>query len=227
MALLEPGAGRFWRGMQEAEAKRPGSWREAVRHYQAAATFADAQIGRLIDALESTPRSRTTVVVLWSDHGYQLGEKGAWEKFTLWEKATHVPLLIVAPGVTTAGTKCVTPVSLLDLYPTLAELTGVVAPAGLEGESLVPLLRHPAATRTRPAVMTYLRGNHAVRNERWRYIRYANGDEELYDHTTDSHEWTNLAARPEFASVKTELARSLPRYDAPAARDMPRPRRKQ
>ena len=225
-ALLEPGAGRFWRGMHAAEAKRPGSWRDAVRHYQASATFADAQIGRLLDVLESTPRGRAAIVVLWSDHGYQLGEKQAWEKFTLWEKATHVPLLIVAPGIAPPGTTCSRPVSLLDLYPTLSELAGLAVPSGIEGLSLVPLLRDPSARSDRPAVMTYLRGNHAVRSERWRYIRYANGEEELYDHDADPREWINLASRPELAPVKTDLARWLPRHDAPAARDLPRPRQK-
>ncbi len=223
-ALLAPSAGRFWRGMQEAEAQRPGSWREAVRHYQAAATFADAQIGRLLDALEVTPRGRAAIVVLWSDHGYQLGEKEAWEKFTLWEKATRIRFIVVAPGVTPANSICDRPVSLLDLYPTLVELASLEAPANLDGVSLLPLLREPSAPRLRPAVMTYLRGNHAVRSERWRYIRYANGDEELYDHARDPHEWTNLAGRDELAPVIAAHAHWLPRHDAPAVKDMPRPR---
>ncbi len=224
-ALLAPDAGRFWRGMAHSEKLRPGSWREAVRHYQAAATFADAQIGRLLDALEATPRGRRTIIVLWSDHGYQLGEKDAWEKFTLWEKATRIPFIVVAPGLAPAAATCSRPVTLLDLYPTLAELAGLAAPAGLEGRSLVPLLRDPATAWDRPAVMTYQRGNHAVRSDRYRYIRYANGDEELYDHTTDPHEWTNIAARPDLAAVKRDLARWLPQHDAPPVKDMPRPRR--
>lgn len=223
-ALLAPSAGRFWQGMKESEKNRPGSWREAVRHYQAAASFADAQIGRLLDALEATERGRRAIVVLWSDHGYQLGEKEAWEKFTLWEKATRIPLIIVAPGIAPAGTICPRPVTLLDLYPTLVELAGINSPAGLEGRSLVPLLRDPEAPWNYPAVMTYLQGNHAVRSERYRYIRYANGDEELYDHSADPHEWTNLADRPDLAGVKSDLARWLPRKDAPPAKDMPRPK---
>lgn len=222
--LLAPGAGRFWQGMMESEKTNPGSRREAVRHYQAAATFADAQIGRLLDAVEATERGRRAIIVLWSDHGYQLGEKEAWEKFTLWEKATRVPFIVVAPGIAPANTICARPVTLLDLYPTLVELAGFNAPSGLEGRSLAPLLRDPTAKWDYPAVMTYLQGNHAVRSERYRYIRYANGDEELYDHSADPHEWTNLASRPELAAVKTDLARWLPRKDAPPAKDMPRPK---
>ena len=226
LALHAPSAGRFWRGMADSEKLRPGSWREAVRHYQAAATFADAQIGRLLDALDASPAGRHTIVVLWSDHGYQLGEKDSWEKFTLWEKATHVPFIVVAPGLAPAGATCARPVSLLDLYPTLLELAGLPAPAGLEGRSLVPLLRQPSAAWDRPAVMTYLRGNHAVRSERYRYIRYANGDEELYDHTTDPQEWTNLAARPALSTVKSDHARWLPRRDAPDAPNLRRSAKK-
>lgn len=222
--LLAPSAGRFWQGMRESEKTHPGSWREAVRHYQASATFADAQVGRLLDALEATERGRRAIIVLWSDHGYQLGEKEAWEKFTLWEKATRVPFIVVAPGIAPANTTCARPVTLLDIYPTLTELAGLTAPAGLEGRSLAPLLRDPVAMWDYPAVMTYLQGNHAVRSERYRYIRYANGDEELYDHANDPHEWTNLAGRPELAAVKTDLARWLPRKDAPPTKDMPRPK---
>lgn len=216
-------AGRFWRGMMKGEQERPGSWREAVRCYQAAATFADAQIGRLLDALDASSRGKSTVVVFCSDNGYQLGEKDSWEKFTLWEKATHVPLIIVAPSVACAGADCARVVSLLDVYPTLVELCELTtnAPVStLEGRSLTPLLRSPKAVWNRPAVMTYLRGNHALRNERWRHIHYAGGGEELYDHQNDPNEWVNLADKPEFASVKAELAKWLPKTDASNAPNM-------
>jgi arylsulfatase A-like enzyme len=213
-------AARFFSGMKAAEAEIPGSWREAVRCYQAAAAFADAQIGRLLDALDTTPRGRETIVVLWSDHGYQLGEKDCWEKFTLWEKATRVPFLIVAPGIAPPGRVCKRSVSLLDLYPTLVEICGLPSPVEFEGASLVPLLRDPSAAWPRPAVMTYRPGNHAVRSERWRYIRYANGDEELYDHTLDPLERTNLAARAEHAGVIADLKRWLPDASAQSAPDL-------
>jgi len=220
-------AGRFWRGMMEGEQQIEGSWREAVRCYQAAATFADAQIGRLIDALDATPRGKSTVIVLWSDHGYQLGEKDSWEKFTLWEKATRVPLIMVAPGVAAAGATCARPVSLLDLYPTLVELCGLEATTKLDGISLVPLLREPSSPWERPAVMTFQQGNHAIRSERYRYIRYAGGDEELYDHLVDPHEWTNLASQIELEGVKREHAKWLPRRNAKPVANMPKSKTRQ
>ncbi len=215
-------AGRFWRGMQESEGLRPGSWREAVRCYQAAVTFADAQVGRLLDTLDTSPRGKSAIIVFWSDNGYQLGEKDSWEKFTLWEKATRVPLIVVAPGVTSPGRTCERPVSLLDLYPTLRELCGLPAHADLDGRSLVPLLRSPGADWDRPAVMTYLRGNHAVRSQRYRYIHYANGGEELYDHALDPYEITNVIARAEHASAVADLKRWLPVTNAPAVPDLNR-----
>lgn len=213
-------ASRFFTGMMRSEKQRGGSWREAVRCYQASATFADAQVGRLIDALDASSPSRETVIVLWSDHGYQLGEKECWEKFTLWEKATRVPFIIVAPGVATRGAKSERPVSLLDLYPTLSALGGLPARTEWEGQSLVPLLREPQADWIRPAVMTYGRGNHAIRSERWRYIRYADGTQELYDHASDPHEWENLAEQVEYAAVIDELKGWLPATDAVAAPDL-------
>jgi arylsulfatase A-like enzyme len=225
-ALRDAEAGRFWQGMMQAEKTRPGSWREAVRCYQAAATFADGQIGRLLDALDASPRGKSTIIVFCSDNGYQLGEKGCWEKFTLWERASRIPLIIAAPGVTPAGASCGRPVSLLDVYPTLVELCGLEPAPALDGRSVKPLLLDPTASWEHPAVMTYLRGNHAVRSQRHRYIRYANGDEELYDHFADPHEWTNLASRPDSKGVIAELARHLPRTDAPPAKDMLTPKGK-
>lgn len=215
----------IWMRNFATNADHPGSREHAIQAYQACAEFADEQIGRVLDALDHHPRGKSTIIIVWSDHGFHLGEKGKWEKFTLWEKATRAPLIIVAPGTTSAVTRCAQPVSLLDLFPTLNELCGLPAPAGgLHGDSLVPLLRDPRATRSRPAVMTYGRGNHAVRSARWRYIRYADGTEELYDHAADPHEWTNLAGRPDLAAIKADHARWLPRAGAPAFRDLPRPR---
>jgi len=220
-------AGRFWQGMMEGEQQRPGSHREAVRCYQAAATFADAQVGRLLEALDARPRAKSSIIVFCSDNGYQLGEKDSWEKFTLWEKAGRVPLIIVAPGLASSGADCARPVSLLDVYPTLVELCGLTtnAPVSpLEGRSLVPLLCSPKAAWNRSAVMTYLPGNHAVRSERWRYIRYGNGDEELYDHEHDPHEYKNLAGDPACAKVIAEHRKWLPKHDARAVPNLKRPR---
>jgi arylsulfatase A-like enzyme len=193
------------------------NWQKAVQAYLACITYTDRQIGRLLDALEKSPHAKDTVVILWSDHGWHLGEKEHWRKFALWEEATRVVMIASAPGVTTPGTRCDRTVSLLDLYPTLTELCGLAPKKELEGRSLVPLLKDPAASWDRPVVTTHGRLNHAVRNERWRYIRYHDGSEELYDHQSDPQEWTNLAAKPELSSVKAELAQWLPKVNAPNA----------
>jgi len=215
----------FWKGMLKADQETPGAWRDAVRAYQACAGFADAQVGRLLDALDASGRADSTVIVLWSDHGYHLGEKTHWEKFALWEKTTHVPFLIVAPGVAKAGGVCHRPVDLMSVYPTLIELCGLTPKPELDGVSLLPLLRAPDAPWERPAVMTYQRGNHAVRSERWRYIRYADGSEELYDHSNDPNEWTNLADDPGRQDIKARLRKWLPKQSAKPAPDLKRPKR--
>ncbi len=215
-ALLAPKLW-FFRGMREAEQEIPGSWRSAVRAYQASATFADAQIGRVMGALDASGHAGNTIIVLWSDHGYHLGEKDHWEKFALWEKTTHVPYIVVAPGVTKAGAVCSRPVDLMSVYPTLIELCGLTPKPELDGESLVPLLVNPEAEWKLPALTTYMRANHAVRTDRWRYIRYVHGTEELYDHSADPNEWRNVAGVEEHRSVKTELARWLPVRNAEPA----------
>jgi len=215
----------FWAGMTRAEKETPGAWRAAVRAYQACASFADAQVGRLLDALDRRGLSDRTMIVLWSDHGYHLGEKTHWEKFALWEKATRVPFIIVAPGVAAAGAKCDQPVDLTAIFPTLIELCGLTPKPELDGLSLVPLLKHPDLPGERPALMTYQRDNHAVRTSRWRYIRYADGSEELYDHSADPHEWVNLAEDAMLWEVKKRLRQWLPRNSAPAGPDLKRPRR--
>ena len=194
-----------------------GKRKHAVQAYLASITFADAQFGRLLDALESSPHADNTIVVFWSDHGWHLGEKQHWHKMTLWEEATRVPLLIAAPGAAKAGARCDRPVSLVDIYPTLIDLCGLAAKPELDGQSLAGLLRDPGAKRDRPAVMVYRRGQCAVRSRRWRYIRYADGGEELYDHESDPNEWTNLAGRPEHKAVIADLARWIPKKPAPHA----------
>lgn len=197
--------------------RQSGQWRPLVRAYLASVSFVDAQIGRVLETLRQSGQENRTLVVLWSDHGWHLGEKGITGKNTLWERSTRVPLLLAGPGVA-AGTRCQRPVELLDLYPTLAEYCGLKLPPGLEGISLMPWLKDPQATRERPAITTHNPGNHAVRTERWRYIRYADGSEELYDLQTDPHEWHNLAGQTRYTELKRELARWLPRKDVPPMR---------
>lgn len=193
------------------------AWKRAVQAYLASITFADTMVGRLMRALENGPHAGNTSIVLWSDHGWHLGEKLHWRKFTLWERSTRNVLMINARGVSRPGSTCDRTVSMVDLYPTLMDMTGLKAPGTMDGQSLMPLLRNPAAGRTEPALTTFRFGNHAVRTEGWRYIRYNDGGEELYDRTADPNEWTNLAASPAQAARKAELARWLPAHNEPNA----------
>jgi arylsulfatase A-like enzyme len=194
---------------------RHGRHREIVQAYLAGISFADALVGRLLDALDASPAAANTIVVFWSDHGWHLGEKQTLHKRTLWERSTRIPLIVAAPGLTRPGMRTAAPVDTMALFPTLVELCGLPRPARLDGESLVPLLRDPAAGRDRPAITTHRPGDHAVRDARWRYIRYADGGEELYDHAADPNEWRNLAADPRWSMVKTSLAAHVPTDDAP------------
>jgi len=196
-----------------AKVLRYKQWEKAVQGYLASITYTDGQIGRLLDALDKSPYARNTIIVLWADHGWHLGEKLHWRKFTLWEEAGRVPLIFVVPGLTRPETRCERTVSLLDIYPTLADLCGLPIGEHLEGKSLKPLLEDPTAAWDRPVVTTYGRQNHSVRCERWRYIRYSDGTEELYDHQNDPMEWTNLAADPKAAAVKEKLAGWLPKVN--------------
>ena len=194
-----------------------GRWKEAVQAYLATIAYMDMNIGRLLDAFEKSAYRDNTIIVFWGDHGWHLGEKSHWRKFALWEEATRAPLIWVAPGVAKPGTKSDRPVDFMSIYPTLAELCGIPTPRHVEGTSIRPLLANPNATWTTPAVTTYRYKNHTARTSDWRYIRYENGDEELYDERKDPNEYTNLAAKPEFAAKKTELAKFLPQSDAPDA----------
>lgn len=193
-----------------------GQWRGLVRAYLASIAFMDSQVGRLLDALDARGLTTNTVVVFWSDNGWHLGEKDITGKNTLWERSTRVPLIFAGPGVT-RGARCTQPAELLDIYPTLVELCGLPPVCGLEGHSLVPQLRNAEARRPWPAITTHNVNNHAVRSERWRYIRYANGEEELYDLRADPHEWTNRVREPKLARAVREHARWLPKVnEAPA-----------
>jgi arylsulfatase A-like enzyme len=194
-----------------------GQWERAVQGYLSSIAFADAQVGRVIDALDRSAHGQNTVVVLWTDHGWHLGEKQHWRKFALWERATRTPLIVVAPGVTASGQRCERPVNLIDIYPTLIELCGLESRPELEGNSLRPLLQDPESAWDRPSLTTHGRNNHALRSHRYRYIRYADETEELYDHLVDPREWHNLARDPAHAAVKEELAAWFPQRNVPEA----------
>ena len=193
-------------------------WRNLVRSYLACTSFVDAQVGRIMETLEKEGLSENTVIVLWGDHDWHLGEKGITGKNTLWDRGTRVPLIFAGPGITPGG-RCSQPAELLDIYPTLNELCHLKPRSDLEGISLVPQLQNAQTRRERPAITSHNRGNHGIRSEHWRYIRYADETEELYDMKSDPNEWTNLASRPEYSAVIAEHRRWLPKLDAPPAKN--------
>lgn len=193
-------------------AKEAKQWKPLVRSYLASVSFVDSQVGRVLEALRDSPAADNTIVVLFSDHGWHLGEKEITGKNTLWERSTRVPLIVAGPGVP-ARQRSHQPAELLDIYPTLLDLAGLDPVGGLEGLSLRPQLEKPDASR-RPAITTHNAGNHSVCDPRWRYIRYADGSEELYDRENDPHEWHNLAGKEEHADVIKRLSQSLPKDEA-------------
>lgn len=214
-----PGPGRRLALAKSGDLKKvreAGKWKESVRAYLASISFADAQVGRLLDAFYQGPYARNTIVVFWSDHGWHLGEKGHWHKRTLWEEATRVPFIVVAPGHGRPGQLCHRAVSLVDIFPTLVELCGLPT-EGLDGTSLVPLVDDPLSAREPPAVIMDQNRHCAVRDDRYRYIRYSDGSEELYDHEQDPAERTNRARDPRLRREKERLAGWIPSRWAPPA----------
>ncbi len=198
-----------------AEMLKSGRWKEAVQAYLATIAHCDAQIGRLLDAYDKLPEKERPIIVFWGDHGWHLGEKEHWRKFALWEEATRMPYIWVVPGVTKPCGVCNRSVDLMSLYPTLCSLCSLEKPKHVEGENITPLLRDPQAKWDTPALTTFHLNNHALRTEQYRYIRYADGGEELYDHDKDPYEWTNLAGDPKFADLKKELTKKLPAVNKP------------
>jgi arylsulfatase A-like enzyme len=201
-----------------ARVLRSGRWKEALQAYLAAISYLDGQVGRVLDAYEQSPDRDNTIICFWGDHGWHLGEKEHWRKFALWEEATRAPFIWVVPGVTKPGGVCERTVDFMSIYPTLCDLARVAKPAHVEGPNIRPLLANPAAAWSEPAITTFGRNNHAIRTERWRYIRYHDGGEELYDHAADPYEWTNLASKPEHAALKAELAKWFPKENRAAVR---------
>ena len=190
-----------------------GRWKEAVQAYLATITYVDGQIGRVLDALDKSAYRDNTIVIFFGDHGWNLGEKHHWRKFALWEEATRAPLIWVAPGVTKAGSTSERTVDFMSIYPTLSELCGLPIPSHVEGVSIRKLLANPEAAWDRPALTTHGYKNHAARSEGWRYIRYENGEEELYNETNDPYEWTNIAGDKNHDQIKAELAGVFPKVN--------------
>ncbi len=194
---------------------KSGRWKEAIQGYLAAIAYTDMNIGRLLDAFDKSAYKNNTIICFWCDHGWHLGEKHHWRKFALWEESTRAPLLWVVPGLTKPGSVCDRTVDFMTIYPTLTDLCGIPTPKHVEGTSIKSLLANPKAAWDKPGMTTYKFMNHAVRTEGWRYIRYANGDEEFYNETADPNEWTNLAKDLKYAANKAELAKLIPTKDAP------------
>ncbi len=190
-------------------------WHEGVLGYLATITFADAMVGQVLDALDGSQYSSNTWIILWSDHGWSLGQKEHWGKHEPWQASVKVPFIIIPPANANpegfrAGTPCSSPVSLLDIYPTLIEICGLPAVEALEGQSLLPLVGNPMADWNEAVVASVGRGSHSVFTPGWRYIHYFDGSEELYNLLEDPEEWTNLASDPSYADVKKELAGHMP-----------------
>lgn len=185
-------------------------WRSLVQAYLASISFVDHCVGEMLSGLEKGPNKDNTIVVLLSDHGFHLGEKQHWAKRTLWEETTRVPFIIAGPGITPGRSN--KPVGLIDLYPTLCGLTDSPKPAGLEGQSLQPLLNNPQGKWDHAAYTTFEPGDLTVRTEHWRYIRHPDGKEELYDHRNDPDEWHNLAGKAAFAKQQKKLKEQATRW---------------
>lgn len=207
-----------------AENPIPEDFAKTLRHgYYACVSFTDAQIGRLLDALDAAGVAENTIIVLWGDHGWQLGDHGLWHKHTNFEVAARAPLLISVPGTGSAGQKCPAPVEFIDVYPTLAELCGLPAPAGIDGQSLRNFIDNPADSPVDVAISQYPRNadgvnvmGYSIRDARWRctFWRERNSDRivatELYDEVSDPHETVSLAALPEHAERIAAMAKYLP-----------------
>ena len=198
---------------------RTGQWNKAVASYLACINYADSNVGRVLQALEDGPHADNTIIVVWSDHGWQLGEKKQWRKFTLWERSARVVMMMAGPGVGAKGRKCARTVELLDMYPTLVDLCDLPNRPELEGRSLRPLLANPNAAWDKPAITSISADKVTVRTEKWRYSKYPDG-EELYDHDKDPREWKNLAGDADYSKTKTELAALLPKN--PSRKTIPR-----
>ncbi len=224
LADLPPAGQRRGPNRYFAHIRAHKQWKQGIQGYLASIAFADTMIGRVIDALENGPNRDNTIVVLWSDHGWHLGEKQHWQKFTAWRVCTRVPLIVRVPAGasgslpegTEAGTVCSRPVNLLSLFPTLTDIAGLPSNPICDGPSLVPLLEDSTADWPH-ASLTYLGdpGSYGLSTEEWRYIHYSGGDEELYKTGADRFEWSNLAAQPEHREALAELRKLAPSEFAP------------
>ena len=194
-------------------AKKSGEWKKIIQAYLACVSYVDYELGRVLKALKESEHASNTVIVLWSDHGYRLGEKSTFAKHALWETATKVPLIFAGPNIP-KGKVIDAPVELLSLYPTLLELSNLPVYTRNEGISLVPMLHDQKKEEESFALTTYGMKNHAIRTKDYRYIQYEDGSEEFYDHKKDSNEWVNEAKNPIYRNEIEKLKMFLPKVNA-------------
>ncbi len=210
-------SGNYHKHVVEAD-----QWKAGVQGYLASTAFADAMFGRLMQSLDESDYADNTIVVVWSDHGWQLGEKEHWRKFALWENVLQTVLMIrvpegvkTLPGGTSQKGACVRMVSTQDIYPTLVDLCGLPVNPDIDGRSLLPLLSDPVAEWNYPAISSYDFGEFSVRTEGWRYTIYIDGSEELYNHATDRAEWYNLVDVADYSSQLEKMRGMVPTNPAP------------
>ena len=196
-------------------------WKDVRKAYLSCISWADYNVGRVLAAVEKSPQADNTIVILWSDHGFHLGEKKSFKKFTLWEEANRVPFIIHdrREKQSKKGRKVSQAVTLINIYRTLAEMAGLTPPEYVDGHSLVPQLLNQSTPVLAPAIMSWGRGNYAIRTENWRFIQYHDGDQELYNHQNDANEWHNLAQLPEYKNKVKELSALLPKTEAPTVEE--------
>ncbi len=213
-AELPESARKYRTTVFQQKIKSKGLWKEGVQAYLASMSFADDCLGRVLDALEETGKINDTIIIMWSDHGFHLGEKGHWKKTTLWQEVTRNLLSIYVPGLTTPNSSCERTVDSIDLYPTLCDLANIPLLDNLEGFSLKPLLENGQASWEHPAITIANYGDCNIRTERWAYIHYGNGEEELYDMKRDEMQWHNLANQPEYDEIIKKLRTHIPQHTA-------------
>jgi len=194
-------------------AKETGEWKKIVQAYLACMSYVDHELGRVLDALENSKYADNTVIVLWSDHGYRLGEKGTFAKHALWETATKAPLLFAGPNLP-KGKKINAPVEMLSIYPTLLELSGLPAYQRNEGYSLVDMMQKDKGLAEAKAITTFGMNNHAIKMNGYRYIQYEDGKEEFYDHNSDPNEWNNEAGNPKYKAQIEKMKGFLPKVNS-------------
>ena len=203
--ISEAGKDTINKGYPRTEwAKKETQWKNIVHSYLASITFVDTQIGKVLDALENSRYKDNTIIVLWSDHGYHMGEKNTFQKHTLWERSAGVPLIIKAPGMQ-KGMRCDKAVQLIDIYPTLVDLCGLPKADKVKGRSLKPLLENPELSWKFPAFTYRKNGGKSLQFGKYRFIEYGDGSQELYNHENDPNEWTNLINNPDYKPIISKL----------------------